>query len=77
MQLVERVLDVTDGGDEIREGDMVTVDIDERRLGVELSDEEIARRVAEYVSPEPLYTRGVMAKYAATVSSASSGAVTS
>ena len=56
---------------------MVTVDIDERRLGVELSDEEIARRVAEYVSPEPLYTRGVMAKYAATVSSASSGAVTS
>ena len=61
----------------IREGDMVTVDIDERRLGVELSDEEIARRVAEYVSPEPLYTRGVMAKYAATVSSASSGAVTS
>jgi len=60
----------------IREGDEVTVDIDERRLDVDLSDEEIARRVAEYESPAPLYTRGVMAKYAATVSSASQGAVT-
>ncbi|HEX2265675.1 MAG TPA: dihydroxy-acid dehydratase, partial [Solirubrobacterales bacterium] len=60
----------------IREGDEITVDIDNRRLDVALSDEEIAERVAAYESPEPLYTRGVMAKYAATVSSASEGAVT-
>jgi dihydroxy-acid dehydratase len=60
----------------IREGEEVTVDIDGRRLDVALSDEEIAKRVAEYVSPEPHYRRGVMAKYAATVSSASVGAVT-
>jgi dihydroxy-acid dehydratase len=60
----------------IREGDEITVDIDERSISIALSDEEIAKRVAEYESPEPLYTRGVMAKYAATVSSAANGAVT-
>jgi dihydroxy-acid dehydratase len=61
----------------IREGDEITVDIDARRLDVGLSDEEIERRVAEYRSPEAPYSRGVMAKYAATVSSASEGAITS
>jgi len=43
---------------------------------VKLSDEEIADRVAIYESPEPLFKSGVMAKYAASVSSASEGAVT-
>jgi dihydroxy-acid dehydratase len=61
----------------IREGDEISLDIDARRLDVALSDEEIAKRVAEYEPPEPLYDRGVMAKYAATVSSAAQGAVTS
>jgi dihydroxy-acid dehydratase len=61
----------------IREGDEITVDIDGRRLDVALSDEEIAKRAAEYKSPAPPFTRGVMAKYAATVSSASEGAITS
>ncbi|HEX8690459.1 MAG TPA: dihydroxy-acid dehydratase, partial [Solirubrobacterales bacterium] len=60
----------------IREGDEVCFDVEARRLDVALSDEEIAKRVAEYQSPEPAYKRGVMAKYAATVSSASTGAVT-
>jgi len=60
----------------VREGDEITLDVEARRIDVALSDEEIAKRVAEYRSPEPLYTRGVMAKYAATVSSASQGAVT-
>ena len=50
---------------------------DNRRLGVALSDEEIAQRVADYERPEPQYTRGIMAKYAATVSSAAEGAITS
>jgi len=60
----------------LRDGDQVTIDIDARELSVDLSDEEIERRVAEYQPPEPPYKRGVMAKYAATVSSASEGAVT-
>jgi dihydroxy-acid dehydratase len=60
----------------IREGDEVTVDIDNRRLDVALADEEIAERVAGYTSPPSPFGKGVMAKYAATVSSASEGAVT-
>jgi dihydroxy-acid dehydratase len=61
----------------VREGDEITVDIDARRLDVDLSDEEIAERVAGYRSPKSPFGRGVMAKYAATVSSASQGAITS
>ena len=57
----------------IREGDEISFDVDARRLDVALSDEEIAKRVAEYEPPPPPYERGVMAKYAATVSSASAG----
>ena len=60
----------------VREGDEVTVDIDGRRLDVALTDEEIAKRIAEYKAPPSPFGRGVMAKYAATVSSASRGAVT-
>jgi dihydroxy-acid dehydratase len=61
----------------IREGDVITVDVDNRRLDVALSDEQIEQRIADYQQPAPLYTRGVMAKYMATVSSASRGAITS
>jgi dihydroxy-acid dehydratase len=60
----------------IQEGDQITVDIDGRRLDVDLSAEEIAKRVTAYESPESPFGRGVMAKYAATVASASQGAVT-
>ncbi len=61
----------------IREGDEITVDIEGRRLDVALSDEEIAARIGAYESPPSPFGPGVMAKYAATVSSASRGAVTS
>ncbi|MGZ5308589.1 MAG: dihydroxy-acid dehydratase [Solirubrobacterales bacterium] len=61
----------------LRDGDEVSLDIEGRKLEVKLSDEEIAKRVSEYEPPEPLYKSGVMAKYAASVSSASEGAVTS
>ncbi|HEY8810726.1 MAG TPA: dihydroxy-acid dehydratase [Solirubrobacterales bacterium] len=61
----------------IREGDEISLDVDARRLDISLSDEEIAKRVAEYESPKPLFERGVMAKYTATVSSAAQGAITS
>ena len=60
----------------IRDGDEITLDVESRRLDVKLSDEEIADRVAIYEGPEPLYTSGVMAKYAASVSSAADGAIT-
>jgi dihydroxy-acid dehydratase len=61
----------------LRDGDTVSFDVDARRLDVELSDDEIASRVAAYEPPPPAYTSGVMAKYARSVSSASEGAVTS
>jgi dihydroxy-acid dehydratase len=60
----------------LRDGDEVTIDIEARRLEVELPQEEIERRIAAFEPPEPAYRSGVMAKYAATVSSASVGAVT-
>jgi dihydroxy-acid dehydratase len=60
----------------VREGDRITIDIDARRLDVDLSEEEIAARVAAYEAPENPFGRGVMAKYAATVGSASDGAIT-
>lgn len=61
----------------VREGDTIVIDVANRELNVRLSDEEIAKRVAEYKVPEPLYKRGVLGKYARHVTSASQGAVTS
>ncbi len=60
----------------LRDGDRIVFDVEARRLDVELTDEEIAERVAEYVPPAGHYRSGVMAKYARSVSSASEGAVT-
>ncbi len=61
----------------IREGDEIRLDVGARRLDLVLSDEEIAGRIAEFEPPPALYERGVMAKYAAIVSSAEEGAITS
>ena len=61
----------------VQEGDTVTVDIPNRTLNVELTDDEIAARLASWKTPTPRYSRGVMGKYAQLVSSASVGAVTS
>jgi dihydroxy-acid dehydratase len=62
----------------VQDGDTVTIDVEARRLDVDLSDEEIARRVAAYRAPERAdgAATGVLAKYAKLVSSASEGAVT-
>ena len=60
----------------LRDGDVVTVDVGARELSVDLSDDEIAERVAAYVAPEPPYATGVLAKYANSVGSASLGAIT-
>jgi dihydroxy-acid dehydratase len=61
----------------LREGDVIVIDIEKRRLDVELSDKDIKARLAEWRPPSPRYTSGVFHKYAALVSSASEGAVTS
>jgi dihydroxy-acid dehydratase len=60
----------------VREGDTIVMDVEKRELNVKLSDDEIAQRIAEYKSPPPLYTRGVLGKYSKHVSTASLGAVT-
>jgi len=61
----------------LQDGDTVVIDVTARRLDAELSDDEIARRLRAWKAPAPHYTKGVMAKYARSVSSASEGAVTS
>jgi len=60
----------------LREGDIIVFDVEKRQLNVELSDDEIAKRLAAWQPPAPRYETGVFAKYAKLVSSASEGAVT-
>ena len=60
----------------VREGDTITFDIPNRKLTLNVSDEEIASRLKTFKAPEARYQRGVFAKYANSVSSASAGAVT-
>ena len=61
----------------VRNGDTIVLDVESRRLDLELPEQELARRLADWAPPVPRYTRGVFAKYAAAVRSASEGAVTS
>jgi dihydroxy-acid dehydratase len=61
----------------VRDGDNITFDVEGRRLDVDLSDAEIAERVAAYEPPPARYTSGVLGKYARHVGSASEGALTS
>ena len=58
----------------VRDGDTIVFDVPNRELRVELSDEEIESRVAEYEQPAPLYETGVLGKYARLVGSAAEGA---
>jgi dihydroxy-acid dehydratase len=60
----------------VQDGDLITIDADERSLNVHLSDEELAERRANWQPPEYTHLRGVIAKYAKLVSSSSLGAVT-
>ena len=59
----------------VRDGDVIELDVEARELRLLLSDDEIAARLADVVAPAPRYTTGVFARYAASVSSASEGAV--
>jgi dihydroxy-acid dehydratase len=60
----------------VREGDEIEIDVDARRMDLLVDDAELARRGEGWTPPPPRYAGGVMAKYAALVSSASEGAVT-
>src|SRR5439155_4118367 len=60
----------------VEEGDTIVIDVDRRALDLDVPAADIARRRSRWSPPRPRYTGGVMAKYAALVSSASLGAVT-
>jgi dihydroxy-acid dehydratase len=60
----------------VEEGDSITIDAEARLIQLNVSDQELARRRALWQPPAPHYKRGVLAKYARLVSSASLGAVT-
>jgi dihydroxy-acid dehydratase len=60
----------------VQEGDSITIDAPARRLQLNVSEEELAQRRAQWQPPQPRYTTGVLAKYAKLVSTSSLGAVT-
>tara|TARA_B110000858_G_scaffold198514_1_gene266035 strand:- start:48943 stop:50622 length:1680 start_codon:yes stop_codon:yes gene_type:complete len=60
----------------VQTGDRISIDAETNEVKVELSDEEISARLADWKKPPARYTRGVLAKFAASVASASEGAVT-
>ena len=73
------VPEAADGGPiaALRPGDIINIDVKKRRLDMEVPATEIKKRLAKWKAPKPRYTTGVFAKYAALVSNASEGAVTS
>ena len=60
----------------VKNGDSITIDAVKRQINLNVSQEEIKRRQHVWKQPKPRYTRGVLAKYAKQVTSASQGAVT-
>jgi dihydroxy-acid dehydratase len=61
----------------LQEGDVITIDVTAKKLAVQLDEVTLQRRIGQWKSPQPRYKTGVFAKYAALVSSAAAGAVTS
>ncbi len=60
----------------LRDNDIVVIDVEQRRLDVELTDTQVQARLAQWSAPAPRYVSGVLAKYAHLVADASRGAVT-
>jgi dihydroxy-acid dehydratase len=60
----------------VENGDTITIDAETNELKLHVNEHDIARRLEKWIQPAPSYTRGVLAKYAKLVSSASLGAVT-
>jgi dihydroxy-acid dehydratase len=73
------VPEAVDGGPiaALRDGDTIEIDVENRRLQVKLSDDELRARLSAWTPPPPRYTDGVLAKFARLVTDASQGAVTS
>ncbi len=61
----------------VHDGDTIVLDVEARRLDLEVSEDELAKRREAWVAPPPKYTTGVFSKYAKSVASASEGAITS
>ena len=61
----------------MKEGDIIKIDLQARTLDLDVPAETVRQRLSAVKQPEPRYTEGVFAKYAALVSSAAEGAVTS
>jgi dihydroxy-acid dehydratase len=60
----------------VRDGDTIVIDVAARTLSLEVADNTIRQRLADWRAPQPRYPSGVLGKYARLVSSASTGAVT-
>ena len=60
----------------LKDGDSITIDAYKRLIQVNVADEELTRRRAQWKQPTPRFTRGLLAKYRKLVSTASKGAVT-
>lgn len=60
----------------VQDGDMITIDAEKNRIDMDVSEEEVKRRLSEWKAPKPAVTRGVLAKYARLVGDASHGAMT-
>ncbi|MBC5810808.1 MAG: dihydroxy-acid dehydratase [Candidatus Eremiobacteraeota bacterium] len=60
----------------VRDGDRITIDIENRSLSLDIADADVRARLESWRKPEPRYRSGVFAKYAAMVGSASDGAIT-
>jgi dihydroxy-acid dehydratase len=60
----------------VQDGDVITIDAETNELKMDVSEEDLERRLKNWQPPKPLVTRGVMAKYARLVGDASHGAMT-
>ncbi|HEV3158082.1 MAG TPA: dihydroxy-acid dehydratase [Candidatus Baltobacteraceae bacterium] len=60
----------------VQNGDLITIDVEKRRIDLEVPPSDVTKRLTRWQAPAPRYTVGVFAKYAALVSSAADGAVT-
>jgi len=59
----------------IRDGDIIAIDVEARRLDVKVSDEELQQRGKEWRPPPPRVTSGYLARYAERATSAATGAI--
>ena len=60
----------------VKNGDQISIDAKKREISLKVSKKELSERKKKWKQPNPRYTKGVLAKYAKLVSSASTGAVT-